>query len=151
MDLYIDLIQYRGDDDEVLERDDAPSAPGSVAGDAADGGRTDDSTVGDHSVQAESPVSTALPAATKKHIRRTVADMTKETDYAYKTPQYAPPRRYLASRLWQRFVSSPFKEWRRRQAASRRHPVLKYYEQRVVRFEAQRLADIAAEMEEHAM
>lgn len=156
MDLYIDLIQYRGADQEVQERDDAQSvgdlsAAASFASDPAEGGGADDSTAGGPSVQSASTESTALPAAAKKHIRRTVAEMTKETDYEYKTPQYVPPQRHRASQLWQRFVSGPFVEWRRRKAADRRHPVLRYYEQRVVHFEAQRLADAAQEMEEHAM
>lgn len=110
----------------------------------------DDLSLGERSMDSISTRSTAIPAATKKLIRHTVRDITKETEYEYMKPEYLPPKKKLVAQLWQRYVSAPFHKWKKRQAMDRRHPVLRYYEQRVVRYEAQRIADISAEMEMHA-
>jgi hypothetical protein len=99
---------------------------------------------------SHSTASTLLPSATKKHIQRVVRDIAKDTQYEYLEAEHKAPKKYRVSRLWQRFVTGPFVAWRRKQALDRRHPVLKYYEQRVVRFEAQRIDDIGKEMDEHA-
>lgn len=113
----------------------------------------DDASLGEdtiNSVVTASTLSTTLPSATKKHIRRSIRDITRQTEYQYMTAEYRPPKKRLIPRLWQRFVSGPFHDWKKRQAEARRHPVLKYYEQRVIKCEAQRIVDIASEMEEHA-
>lgn len=180
MDLYIDLIEYgqegevtEGDD---VDADDTTlgdttlgdssrislssygasyavnsmeNTTDSIALHSQKMGSIDDHSMAD-SIDSISTISTNLPSATKKHIRRQVKEYAKETECVYMTPHYEPPKKYLISRLWARFVSGPFHDWKKQQAMERRHPVLRYYEERVVRFEATRLANIKTEMENHA-
>ena len=86
----------------------------------------------------------------KKAKRNTYAHSSKirlgpdPTSYKYKTAEYKPPGGKIAM-LWLKHVSGPFKEWRKQKAEERRHPVLKYFEARVVQYEANRLAKIVEE------
>lgn len=70
--------------------------------------------------------------------------------YKYKPPpEYVPPPKNIIAKLYRTYVSDPWAEWKKRNAEQRRHPVLKYFEQRVIQYEAKRLAGIMDDYLEH--
>ena len=70
--------------------------------------------------------------------------------YKYKPPpEYVPPPKNIIAKLYRTYISDRWVEWKKRNAEQRRHPVLKYFEQRVIQYEAKRLAGIMDDYLEH--